>query len=78
MSALASRLVYPEMVEVVMKIAAITVVAVVIASATFAAPPDGIHWETAAIQARIDAAAAKGGGRVTVEKGVQPRRTSLD
>ncbi len=58
-----------------MKRAAITVVAVVMASATFAAPPDGIHWETAAIQARIDAAAAKGGGRVTVEKGVHPCRT---
>ena len=31
-----------------------------------AAPPEGMQWETAAIQAKIDAAAAKGGGCVTV------------
>ena len=40
-----------------------------------AAPPEGMQWETAAIQAKIDAAAAKGGGRVTVGKGVHPCRT---
>ena len=34
-----------------------------------------MQWETAAIQAKIDAAAAKGGGRVTVGKGVHPCRT---
>lgn len=32
-------------------------------------------WETKAIQSQIDAAAAKGGGRVTVPKGVHPCRT---
>ena len=31
-----------------------------------------VAWETTAIQARIDAAAAAGGGRVTVGKGVHP------
>jgi len=40
-----------------------------------AAPPEGMQWETAAIQAKIDAAAANGGGRVTVGKGVHPCRT---
>ena len=40
-----------------------------------AAPPEGMQWETAAIQAKIDAAAAKGGGRVIVGKGVHPCRT---
>lgn len=40
-----------------------------------AAPPEGMQWETAAIQAKIDAAAAKGGGRVTIEKGAHPCRT---
>ena len=40
-----------------------------------AGPPEGMQWETAAIQAKIDAAAAKGGGRVTVGKGVHPCRT---
>ena len=40
-----------------------------------AATPEGMQWETAAIQAKIDAAAAKGGGRVTIEKGVHPCRT---
>jgi polygalacturonase len=34
-----------------------------------------MQWETPAIQAKIDAAAAKGGGRVTVGKGVHPCRT---
>ena len=40
-----------------------------------AAPPEGMQWETAAIQAKIDAAAANGGGRVIVGKGVHPCRT---
>ena len=46
-----------------------------IVAAAVAAPPEGMKWETAAIQAQIDAAAAKGGGRVTVAKGVHPCRT---
>ena len=54
----------------------ISVVAVaVVAVAVLAGPPEGMQWETAAIQAKIDAAAAKGGGRVTVGKGVHPCRT---
>ena len=54
----------------------IGVVAVaVVAVAVLAGPPEGMQWETAAIQAKIDAAAAKGGGRVTVGKGVHPCRT---
>ena len=40
-----------------------------------AGPPEGMQWETAAIQAKIDAAAANGGGRVIVGKGVHPCRT---
>ena len=38
------------------------------AAASFA----DVAWETGALQARIDAAAAAGGGRVTVGKGVHP------
>ena len=54
----------------------ISVVAVaVVAVAVLAGPPEGMQWETPAIQAKIDAAAAKGGGRVTVGKGVHPCRT---
>ena len=54
----------------------IGVVAVaVVAVAVLAGPPEGMQWETAAIQAKIDAAAANGGGRVTVGKGVHPCRT---
>ena len=49
--------------------------AVVLAGVAVAAPPEGMQWETAAIQAKIDAAAANGGGRVTIEKGVHPCRT---
>ena len=49
--------------------------AVVLAGVAVAAPPEGMQWETAAIQAKIDAAAAKGGGRVIVGKGVHPCRT---
>ena len=49
--------------------------AVVLAGVAVAAPPEGMQWETAAIQAKIDAAAANGGGRVTVGKGVHPCRT---
>ena len=58
-----------------MKKIVLLVGAVVLAGAVLAAPPEGMRWETAAIQAKIDAAAAKGGGRVTVEKGVHPCRT---
>ena len=54
----------------------ISVVAIlVLAGTAFAGPPEGMQWETEAIQAKIDAAAAKGGGRVTVGKGVHPCRT---
>ena len=54
----------------------ISVMAVaVVAVAVLAGPPEGMQWETAAIQAKIDAAAANGGGRVTVGKGVHPCRT---
>ena len=49
--------------------------AVVLAGVAVAAPPEGMQWETAAIQAKIDAVAANGGGRVTVGKGVHPCRT---
>ena len=38
-------------------------------------PPQGMKWETEVLQAQIDAAAAKGGGRVTVPKGLHPCRT---
>ena len=41
----------------------------------FAGLPEGMSWETAAIQAQIDAAAAKGGGRVTIARGIHPSRT---
>ncbi len=54
----------------------ISVVAVaVVAVAVLAGPPEGMQWETEAIQAKIDAAAANGGGRVIVGKGVHPCRT---
>ena len=54
----------------------IGVVAVaVVAVAVLAGPPEGMQWETAAIQAKIDAAAANGGGRVIVGEGVHPCRT---
>ena len=53
-------------------LAAVTAVGCTVA---VAAPPEGMQWETAAIQAKIDAAAAKGGGRVIVGKGVHPCRT---
>jgi polygalacturonase len=58
-----------------MKKSVLLVGAVVLAGVAVAAPPEGMQWETAAIQAKIDAAAAKGGGRVTVGKGVHPCRT---
>ena len=51
------------------------VVAVVVAGMAFADPPEGMKWETEAIQAQIDAAAAKGGGRVIVPKGIHPCQT---
>ena len=41
-------------------------VTAVVAGMAFADPPQGMQWETETIQAQIDAAAAKGGGRVTV------------
>ena len=41
----------------------------------FGESPQGMAWETSAIQVQIDVAAAKGGGRVTVKKGVHPCRT---
>lgn len=41
----------------------------------FGEPQQGMAWETSEIQVRIDAAAANGGGRVTVKKGVHPCRT---
>ena len=49
--------------------------AIMVAGMAFADPPAGMKWETEAIQAQIDAAAAKGGGRVTVPKGIHPCRT---
>ena len=49
--------------------------AVALSGMAVAEPPQGMEWETAAIQAQIDAAAAKGGGRVTVKKGMHPCRT---
>ena len=48
---------------------------VVLCFASLAEPPQGMAWETEAIQTQIDAAAAKGGGRVTVKKGIHPCRT---
>ena len=53
-----------------MKKSVLLVGAVMLAGAVLAVPPEGMQWETAAIQAKIDAAAAKGGGRVTVESHV--------
>ena len=53
----------------------ISSVAALWCGASLAEPPQGMAWETAAIQAQIDAAAAKGGGRVTVKAGVHPCRT---
>ena len=50
-------------------------VTVVVAGMAFADPPAGMKWETEVLQAQIDAAAAKGGGRVTVPKGIHPCRT---
>ena len=58
-----------------MKKSVLLVGAVVLAGMAVAAPPEGMQWETAVIQAKIDAAAANGGGRVTVGKGVHPCRT---
>ena len=58
-----------------MKKSVLLVGAVVLAGVAVAVPPEGMQWETAAIQAKIDAAAAKGGGRVTIGKGVHPCRT---
>ena len=58
-----------------MKRNALMFVAAVVAGMAFADPPAGMKWETEAIQAQIDAAAAKGGGRVTVPKGIHPCRT---
>ena len=49
--------------------------AVAIVGIVLAEPPQGMEWETAAIQAQIDAAAAQGGGRVTVKRGIHPCRT---
>ena len=49
--------------------------AAVLAGGALAAPPQGMAWETEAIQAQIDAVAARGGGRVIVPKGVHPCRT---
>ena len=50
-------------------------IAMAAAGMAFADPPEGMKWETEAIQAQIDAVAAKGGGRVTVPKGIHPCRT---
>ena len=58
-----------------MKRVRVVTVAFALAGMVFAGPPEGMQWETAAIQAKIDAAAANGGGRVTVGKGVHPCRT---
>ena len=58
-----------------MKQVRIVTVTLGFAGMVFAVPPEGMQWETAAIQAKIDAAAAKGGGRVTVGKGIHPCRT---
>ena len=49
--------------------------AIMVAGMAFADPPAGMKWETESIQAQIDAVAAKGGGRVTVPKGIHPCRT---
>lgn len=48
---------------------------VALAGGTWAAAQQETIWETAALQARIDAVAARGGGRVTVPKGIHPCRT---
>ena len=58
-----------------MKRVRVVTVAFALAGMVFAGPPEGMQWETAAIQAKIDAAAANGGGRVIVGKGVHPCRT---
>lgn len=58
-----------------MKRNALMFVAAVVAGMAFADPPAGMKWETEVLQAQIDAAAAKGGGRVTVPKGIHPCRT---
>ena len=50
-------------------------IAMAAAGMAFADPPEGMKWETEVLQAQIDAAAAKGGGRVTVPKGIHPCRT---
>ena len=46
--------------------------AAALAGTTFAEPAQGAAWETEAIQARIDAAASRGGGRVTLSPGIHP------
>ena len=46
-----------------------------VAGMAVADSPAGMKWETEALQAQIDAVAAKGGGRVTVPKGIHPCRT---
>ena len=58
-----------------MKKLLIVLCVVALAGMAVAEPPQEMAWETAAIQAQIDAAAAKGGGRVTVKKGIHPCRT---
>ena len=58
-----------------MKKLLIVLCVVALAGRAVAEPPQEMAWETAAIQAQIDAAAAKGGGRVTVKKGIHPCRT---
>ena len=51
------------------------ILAAMAAGMAFADPPQGMKWETEVLQAQIDAAAAKGGGRGTVPRGLHPCRS---